>query len=507
MTHADATTTENGSTPPRAVPTATMPKNQTPTDTAAAQRRLALIFAVICAGFIMSMLDMMIVNVAFPVIQQDFRGSTPASMSWTLNAYSIVFAALLVPAGRLADRSSRKNGFLFGVVLFTVASALCATAQGVAMLIAARVVQAAGAAFLVPTALALLLAAYPAQRRAGAVRALMGIGTVGLALAPIIGGVLVSVGWRWIFLINLPVGVACYVLGRRVLPDARVDDRGPLPDLAGSILLIISVAAIALGLVKAPEWGWMSPRVIGCLVGAVILLVAFALRSARHPNPVISIGLMRIRSFRIANVVFLLFAVSFSATLLSVTLWCENVWNYSALQTALALAPGTFLMPIVAASSGKLIKLTGVTFAIALGCALLAGGPIWWAVMAQPEPDYVRVLLPGTIMFMVGTILAFTTLMSVVTQDLPATALATGSAINTTIRQIGLVIGVSMFVAALGTPHTLAQTQTGFQLGWVIAAACALAAVVISTVLRTSQLAPQFVPAAPKPGDGEYGRC
>jgi EmrB/QacA subfamily drug resistance transporter len=446
----------------------------------------------------LSNMDMMIVNVAFPAIQHDFRGSTTASLSWTLNAYSIVFAALLVPAGRLADRSSLKNGFLLGVVLFTAASALCGAAQGLLMLVAARVLQAAGAAILVPTALALLLAAYPPERRPSAVRALTGIGSVGLALAPIIGGLLVNVGWRWIFLINLPVGIACYFIGRRVLSDARVDDRGSLPDLSGSILLIISIAGIALGLVKAPEWGWASPRVIGCFVGAVVALVAFALRSARHPNPVISVDLMRIRSFMVANAASLLFTVSFSATLLSITLWSENVWNYSALQTALAIAPGTFLMPLVATSSGKLIKRTGAAFVSALGCALIAGAGIWWAVMARPEPDYVRVLLPGAIMFLVGMILALTTLISVVTKDLPATALATGSAIATTVRQIGLVIGVSMFVAALGTPHTLAQIQTGFQRGWVIAAACALAAAVISMVLLTSQLAPQPIPAAPQ---------
>jgi EmrB/QacA subfamily drug resistance transporter len=466
------------------------------TDPTRVTRWQAVIFAVVCAGFILSNLDTLIVNVAFPAIEHEFRGSSQATLSWTLTAYSIVFAALLVPAGRLSDRSSHKNGFLLGLVLFTAGSALCAAAQGAATLIAARVLQAAGAATLVPTALALLLAAYPPERRASAVRALTGVGGVGMALAPVIGGLLVNLGWRWIFLINVPIGVACFVVGRRVLPDARVDDRGPLPDLAGSLLLIGGVAAIALGLVKAPEWGWTSTRFIECTVAGVAVLVAFAVRSARHANPVISIDLMRIRSFGVANAVSLLFAICFSATLLSMMLWCENVWHYSALRTAFAVAPGGFLMPLVAASSGKLVKRTGAAFAIALGCVLLAGTGIWWAVMAQPEPDYVRALLPGAIMFPVGGILTLTTLVSVVTKDLPATALATGSAINTTVRQLGFVIGVSMFVAALGTSHTVAQIQTGYQRGWVIAATSGFAAIVLTFGLLASRLARQPAHAA-----------
>jgi EmrB/QacA subfamily drug resistance transporter len=447
----------------------------------------------------LSNLDMMVVNIAFPAIQHDFRGSTSAGMSWILNAYSIIFAALLVPAGRLADRSSHKNGFLFGVMLFSVASAACGLAQNLPMLIIARAFQAAGAAVLIPTALALLLAAYPPERRAAAIRTLVGVGGVGLAIAPIIGGLLVDIGWRWIFLINVPVGLAAYFLGSRVLPQSRTADRGPMPDLVGSSQLIIGIAAIALGLVKAPEWGWTSPRVIGCLVGAVVVLVAFAHRSARHPNPVISIELMRIRSFGLTNVVTLLFIIPFAATLLSVTLWSENVWNYSALQTGLALAPGTFLMPFVAAGSGKLINRIGAASVIALGSALVAGAVVWWTLTAQPEPNYVWVLLPGTIMFPVGAILALTTLISVVTKDLPPTAFATGSAINTTIRQIGIVIGVSMFVAALGTPHTLAETQAGFQRGWAIAAAFAVVAVIVSMSLLASRLAPQSGHAVPQP--------
>jgi EmrB/QacA subfamily drug resistance transporter len=427
---------------------------------------------------------MMIVNVAFPVIQRDFHGSTAAGLSWTLNAYSIVFAALLIPAGRLSDRSSRKNGFLIGIALFTVASALCAVSQNVTMLVGARVLQAAGAAALVPTSLGLLLAAYPAQRRAAAVRAWTAAGGVAAALAPIVGGALVYLDWRWIFLINLPFGVAAVILGRRVLPATPPGERGPLPDLAGALLLVIGVSLFALGLIQAPTWGWLSAGTIGCLAGGLAVIAGFLARSAKHPSPVVSFELLRIRSFSLANIAALVFSICFSAMLFSLMLWSEDVWRYSALQIGLALVPGTFLMPIVALRSGALTKRFGAAPVAALGCFLLASGVLWWAFAAQPHPNYVWMLLPGAILTPVGAILTTVTLVGIVTKDLPPASFATGSAINMMIRQVGFVIGVSVFIAALGSPRTPVEMTTAFQRGWIVAGAFGIVAMFVSLLAR-----------------------
>ncbi|MFI9782098.1 MFS transporter [Kitasatospora sp. NPDC051984] len=453
-----------------------------PEDRSVARRRM-LTFLVLCAGFVMTQLDMMIVNVAFPALEHEFRGSTVAGLSWTLNAYTIVFAALLVPAGRLSDRSSRKGGFLIGLGLFTVASALCAIAQNVPELVAARVLQAAGAAAMVPTALGLLLAAYPAEKRGGAIRAWTAVGGIAAAIAPILGGSLVNLDWRWIFLVNLPFGIAALLVGRRVLPANQEPATGPVPDLFGAVFLILGIASLALGLVKAPEWGWGSVNFVGAIAVAVASFAAFFVRSARHAHPVLPLGLLRLRSFSIANVLALTFNIAFAAMLFSFMLWAETVWGYSALKTGLALAPGTFLMPPLAFSVGKLVKRFGVTAVITTGCVLLTGALAWWAALAAADASYWSMLLPGAVLAPVGTILVITALVGVVTRDLPAPSYATGSAVNMMVRQIGLTVGVSVFIAAFGTPHGVAETVKAFQHGWVVTAALAGAAALVALLL------------------------
>ncbi|WP_326672285.1 MFS transporter [Streptomyces sp. NBC_01257] len=454
-----------------------------PPESAADVRRRKLVFLVVCAGFVMSSLDMMIVNVAFPALEADFSGSTAAGLSWTLNAYSIVFAAALVPAGRLSDRSSRKGGFLLGLGLFTLASAACAASQGVPMLVAARVLQAVGAAAMVPTSLGLLLATYPAERRGGAVRAWTAVGGVAAALAPIVGGALVNLDWRWIFLINLPFGIVALLVGRRVLPTATQSERGPLPDLLGSLLIVLAVGAASLALIKAPEWGWGSARVLGSFALTVVCLAEFFRRSARHPNPVVAFSLLRVRSFSLANLTALVFNSCFGAMLFSFMLWCQNVWGYSALETGLALAPGTFLMPVMAMSTGRLVKRFGAATVVVIGCALLAAGVLWWGIAAQSEPDYVTMLLPGALLTPVGTILGTTALVGLVTKDLPPASFATGSAVNMMVRQVGLVIGISVFIAVLGTPGAGSATVDAFRHAWFIAAGIGILALLVGLTL------------------------
>lgn len=172
-------------------------------------------------------LDLFIVNVAVPALGDAFDGTSLASLSWVLNAYAIVFAALLVVAGRLADRYGHRRGFLLGLAVFTVASALCALAPGVGWLVAARALQAAGAAALMPTSLALLLVNTPAERRPRAIRSWAAIGGIAAGLGPVVGGVLVEADWRWVFLVNVPVGVIGLLMGARLLPDARPHREGP----------------------------------------------------------------------------------------------------------------------------------------------------------------------------------------------------------------------------------------------------------------------------------------
>ena len=242
-------------------------------------------------------------------------------------------------SGRLADRSGHRRGFIAGLAVFTVGSLLCAVAPTVAFLIAARVVQAAGAAALLPTSLALLLAITPPDRRAGAVRAWSAAGAVAAAFGPVVGGLLVEVDWRWIFVINIPVGVAALLVSPRVLPEVRGEKTGARPDLLGAVLLTAAVGALALGLVRSDDWGWGSPQVIGSFAGTLVLGAWFLSRSARHPSPVVELSLLRTPPFGPATIAALLFTAAFSAMVLSAALWAQNGWGYSALRTGLALAP------------------------------------------------------------------------------------------------------------------------------------------------------------------------
>src|SRR3954468_5525363 len=223
------------------------------------------VLIVVSAAVFMASLDLFIVNIAFPAIERDFGGTSLASLSWILNAYAIVFAALLVPAGRTADRLGRKRSFIAGLALFTLASALCAAAPNVELLVAARVLQAVGAASVFPTSLALLLPEFPPAERRKAVSIWAAVGAVAAAAGPPIGGLLVQAGWQLVFLVNVPIGIVLLVFAVRTLSETREPAGTPRPDLLGAGLLTGSDRPVAVADRKASDWSWGSARVIGLL--------------------------------------------------------------------------------------------------------------------------------------------------------------------------------------------------------------------------------------------------
>src|SRR4051812_2343599 len=261
-------------------------------------RRWKVLIVASVAVFI-GFLDVTIVNIAFPDIQRDFATSSRADLSWVLNAYNVVFAALLVPAGRLADIVGRKRMFMIGVVAFVASSAACGLAGSVEALVAARVLQAASGAILVPTSLALLLPEFPLSQRATATSIWTATGAVAAAVGPSLGGVLVDqLDWRWVFFVNIPIGLAALIPARRILREHR--EPGALPDALGAALLVAGVGLIALGIVKGQDWGWGSTRVVASLAAGVAVLPVVVARSLRRPAPVIELSLFRVRSFSVA---------------------------------------------------------------------------------------------------------------------------------------------------------------------------------------------------------------
>ena len=434
---------------------------------------------IVCAGVVLASLDLFIVNVALPDMAADLHERGLGDLSWVLNAYAIVYASLLVLFGRLSERYPRELGFLLGVAVFTAASAACGAATSVPMLVAFRIVQAAGAALLTPTSLGLVLATASPERRHGAVRAWTAIGGLAAALGPVVGGLLVAASWRWVFFVNVPIGLLALVVGWRRLP--RVAGHPvPFPDGLGALLVTAGVAALSLGLVKGEDWGWGSAATVGVLAFAALALALFVGHCLRARNPLVDPNLFRVRTFSGASTVMLLFSVAFGAMLLSIVLWDQTVWGWSALQTGLAIAPGPLMVPLFSfLVAGRLIARYGSGAVIAAGAALFALGVAWWALAAGPTPDYVGDMLGGMLLTGVGVGLTLPTLMATAASSLPPTSFATGSAVVNMLRQVGLAIGVAALVAVLGTPGSPLAAVSAFQSGWaLIAATMALAGLV-----------------------------
>jgi EmrB/QacA subfamily drug resistance transporter len=257
------------------------------------------VLLVTSTAVLMTFLDVTIVNIAFPDLRRSLATTTLAHLSWALNAYNIVFAAALVPAGRLADRFGRRRLFLAGTAGFLAASMVCGLAGSADVLIGARAIQGLGAALLVPTSLGLLLPEFPPQQRTTATALWTATGAVAAATGPALGGVLVTwQGWRWVFFVNLLLGLPVLLWARRLLAEHREQHATGWPDLPGAALLSVAVAALALAITQGPSWGWRSQGALGALAAATLLLPLVVARSARHPTPVLELSLFRLGASR-----------------------------------------------------------------------------------------------------------------------------------------------------------------------------------------------------------------
>jgi EmrB/QacA subfamily drug resistance transporter len=408
------------------------------------------VLLVTSVGVFMSFLDVTIVNIAFPDIRQSFPDASLAHLSWIIDAYAIVFAAALVPAGRLADRFGRRRFFFLGVLLFLAASVVCGTAGSVDLLIAGRSIQALGAAMLVPASLALVLPEFPLEQRATATALWGATGAVAAATGPSLGGFLVEwQSWRWVFFVNLLIGLPALVPARRILRESR-EPGASLPDALGAVLLTVGVGALALAIVQGPDWGWASARVIGAFLVSVVALVLFIARSSRHPAPVIELSLFRVRSFAVANTGGFVFALGFYALLLCNVLFLTGVWGYSIVKAGVALTPGPLMAALSAPIGGRLSDRFGQRVVAVPGGLIFAAGALLFATTIDESSAYATEFLPATILTGIGVGLSFASFGSAAVAELPRERFATGGAINNTFRQIGAALGISTLIAVLG---------------------------------------------------------
>jgi EmrB/QacA subfamily drug resistance transporter len=412
------------------------------------ERRWKVLIVTAVAVF-MGFLDVTIVNVAFPDIERDFSEATRADLSWVLNAYNIVFAALLVPAGRLADVVGRRRMFFIGVSVFLAASVACGLAGSPEVLIGARVVQAAGGAILVPTSLALLLPEFPVEMRATAVAIWGATGAVAAAIGPSLGGVLVDqFGWEWVFFVNVPIGLAALVPARRLLRETR-NPGAPLPDAVGSAMLVAGVGALALGIVKGEDWGWGSARVVSALATAAVLPVALLVRSRYHRAPVIDLALFRKRSFAVSSAGMFVFSMAFYAMLLANVIFFTQVWGYSILEAGFAISPGPLMAAIAAPVAGRLSDRYGQRVVAFPGALVFAAGLALLALRVDATPDWLTEYLPAQMLAGIGVGMSFASWSSAAVAEVPPAQFATGSAVVACLRQIGAVLGIAILVAIL----------------------------------------------------------
>jgi EmrB/QacA subfamily drug resistance transporter len=443
------------------------------------QRRWQVLLVTSAAAF-MSFLDVTIVNIAFPDLRASFADVPLAHLSWVLNAYNVVFAASLVPAGRLADRYGRRRAFFVGVVVFLAASVVCGAAWNVDVLIAARAVQAVGGAVLVPTSLSLVLPEFPLAQRATATALWGATGAVAAATGPSLGGLLVDwQSWRWVFFVNLFIGIPALVFGSRLLHESR-DEHAHFPDPVGVALFALAIGALALGLVQGPSWGWGSARVIACFATTAVLLPLFVVRSSRHANPVFELQLFRVRSFAVANCGVLIFSAGFYAVLLCNVLFLTSVWHYSVLRAGVALTPGPLMAGVAAPVGGRLSDRFGQRVVAVPGGISFALGVLFFLLQTGTSHAYLTSFLPGMALTGTGVGLSYAGYGSAAVAELPRERFATGSAINATSRQVGAVVGIAVLIAILGGSGFSLDT---FRHAWSVMVATGFASAAVAVAL------------------------
>jgi EmrB/QacA subfamily drug resistance transporter len=433
-------------------------------------------FLVLAVPIFLTVLDLFIVNVALPAVAGEFPSASLADLSWVLTAYAIVFAAALVPAGKLGDLYGRRKLYLGGLALFLLGSALAAAAPSLPLLLGARALQAVGGAAVTPNSLGLILPLFAPRRRPAAIAAWGAIAGIGAATGPVLGALLADTSWRWIFLVNLPLGIVALVLVPRLVREIRDETATRFPDAIGAGLLAVAIGLLTLGISQASAWNW-DDRVIGSFVLAIALGITFVWRSSRHPAPVVELPLLRERAFALAMVGSVLFWAGFAALLISSALFLTTAWNFSILEAGVGLAPGPALSAVFAAASGRLGVRFGAGRVGATGGILLAAAAVWLIASLTAEADYFGAFLPAQLVGGAGIGLAVTSLVAITVAGLPPSRLSTGTAVYATFRQVGAALGVAIWVATLGVSPLTAVSS--FVPGWAFIAVMSVSTSVV----------------------------
>lgn len=408
-------------------------------------------FAIASTGVLLVANDSTMLFAAFGALRQGFPHATAAELSWVLNAYTVVFATLLVPAGGLADRFGTRRSFLAGLALFLGGSAAAGLSSSLGLLVASRVVQGVGAALVMPSSLAIILGAFPPARRAVVVGLWGAASALGAAIGPIAGSLATELhGWAGVFYVNLLPGLAAGWAGWRRLAAAPGGGRKARIDLVGMLLLGLAAGMLAMAITQSGSPAW-SRAELGLLAGGgALALAAFVVWAGRSAAPLVDLGLFRSRSYSAVNLATLVFNIAFIMMFFSLFSFLTKVWHYSLPLAGMAIAAGPVMVVPVAFLAGRTAARVGHRVLLVPGSLVFAAGGAWLLLVPGTEPAYLSQWLPAMLLSGIGVGMVLPSLSGAAVAGLGPAQFAVGGAVNQAIRQFGGVLGVALTVRWLG---------------------------------------------------------
>ncbi|MGW1076349.1 MFS transporter [Streptomyces sp. NPDC002537] len=436
------------------------------------RRRRLLVLAICCTSLLIVSLDNTILNVALPSMQKELHASVPG-LQWTIDAYTLVLASLLMLGGSTADRIGRRRIFQVGLTLFTAGSLLCSLAPGLGWLIAFRMVQAVGGSMLNPVAMSIITNTFTDPReRARAIGVWGGVVGISMAAGPIIGGALVeSVGWRSIFWINLPVGLVALAMTARYVPESRAP-KPRRPDPVGQLLVIALLGSVTYGIIEGSAAGWTSPLILGCFAVTLGALAGLLTYERRRPEPLVELGFFRSAPFSGATAIGVSAFAGLGGFLFLNTLYLQNERGLSALHAGLYMLPMAAMTLVCAPLSGRLVGARGPRLPLVLGGTAMTASGLLFAALDARSSD--ALLFTAYVLFGIGFGLVNAPITNTAVSGMPRARAGVAAAIVSTSRQVGQSLGVAVIGAAVAA---------GLQLtGWWIISGCGLAVLLLGTI-------------------------
>ncbi len=419
-------------------------------------RRNGWTLAIVSVALFMVVLDNLVVSVALPTIHRDL-GASIQSLEWTVNAYVLAYAVLLLTGAALGDRFGRKRMFLAGLAVFTAASAAAALAPSTGLLVAARAIQGAGAAMVTPLTLTLLAEAFPAEKRGLAIGVWSGVSGIAVALGPLVGGAVVqAISWHWIFWINVPIGIVLAPLALRWLSESR----GPYGtlDLRGLALASSGAFGVVFGLVRAQSLGWTSPTILASIGLGIVLLAGFVAWELRTPEPMLPMSFFAKRSFAVTNVASLSMYFGMFGSIFFLSQYLQNVLGNTPLQAGEKLLVWTGASMVVAPLAGVFSERLGSRPFMAAGLALQAGALSWLALTVSTHQHYSQMIVPF-VMAGAGMALVFAPSANAVLSSVRTEQAGQASGANNAIREVGGVLGVAVLASVFTGAGSYASPQ------------------------------------------------